>query len=128
MATRDNYMTVVRQIVDYMNAFKLAFKTYAIADLDNMMKTSAGEGGRVSTQSNSEIFESCLSERGFVIFPSISNNQDGYIRIYRASSLIGNLLTAFRYPGQNGDNELARLLTTLQRKHRIDDIDDSQEI
>lgn len=127
MTTRDDYMEVARQIADHLNAFRLAFKTYAISDLDNMMRTTAGDGSRVSTGGASEQFETCLLERGFVVFPSISNNREGYVRIFRASSLIGNLLSAFRYPGPNGDTQLASLLTTLQRRKRPDDLDENQE-
>ena len=120
MTTRDQYMAVARELANYMNAWRLAFKSYAISELDTMMKTTAGEGARVSTDSAAESFESCLQERGFVVFPSIKDNQEGYVRIYRASSKIGNLLSAFRYPGPNGDNELSALLSSLSRARRPD--------
>lgn len=122
MTTRDNHMAVARQIANHMNAFRLAFKTYAIADLDVMIREVAGDGARVSTGGASETFQSCLQERGFVIFPPIHENQEGYVRIFRASSIIGNLLSAFRYPGPDGDSELARLLTGIQRRSRPDDL------
>jgi len=120
MTTRDQYMAVARELANYMNAWRLAFKSYAIAELDTMMKATAGEGARVSTSSTAEIFEGCLQERGFVVFPSIKDNQEGYVRVYRASSKIGNLLSAFRYPGPNGDNELSMLLSSLSRARRPD--------
>lgn len=122
MTTRDQYMAVARELANYMNAWRLAFKTYAIAELDTMMKATAGEGARISTPTAAETFESCLQERGFVVFPSIKDNQEGYVRIYRASSKIGNLLSAFRYPGPNGDTELAGLLSSLARARRPDAI------
>lgn len=120
MTTRDQYMAVARDLANYMNAWGLAFKTYAISELDAMMKAAAGEGARVSTNAAAEVFEACLQERGFVVYPSIKGNQEGYVRIYRASSKIGNLLSAFRYPGPNGDNELAKLLSSLSRARRPD--------
>lgn len=113
-------MAVARDIANYMNAWRLAFKSYSTSELDSMMKTIAGEGARVSTAAAAESFEGCLQERGFVIFPSIKDTQEGYVRIYRASSKIGNLLSAFRYPGPNGDNELAGLLGSLSRSRRPD--------
>jgi hypothetical protein len=120
MTTRDQYMAVARDLANYMNAWGLAFKTYAISELDAMMKVAAGEGARVSTKAVAEAFETCLQERGFVVYPSIKDNQEGYVRIYRASSKIGNLLSAFRYPGPNGDNELSKLLSSLSRARRPD--------
>lgn len=123
MTTRDDYMAVARELADYLNGFKLAFKTYSISELDSMIRAVAGEGARISTEAASADFENCLLQRGFVVYPAIANNREGYVRVYRASSLIGNLLSAFRYPGPNGDTELARLLTTLQRRRRPDDLD-----
>ena len=120
MTTRDQYMAVARDLANYMNAWRLAFKSYAISELDTMMKATAGEGARVSTPAAADAFESCLQERGFVVFPSIKENQEGYVRVYRASSRIGNLLSAFRYPGPNGDSELAGLLSSLSRARRPD--------
>jgi hypothetical protein len=120
-------MQVARQITDHMNAFRLAFKTYGIKELDEMMHSVAGEGARISTADAASQFETCMLERGFVVFPTVADNTEGYVRIYRAASLIGNLLSAFRYPGPNGDTELARLLTTLQRRKRPDDLDDDQD-
>jgi len=120
-------MQLARQITNYMNAFRLAFKTYGIKELDEMMRNVAGEGARVSTADAASQFETCMLERGFVVFPSIADNNEGYVRIYRAASLIGNLLSAFRYPGPNGDNELAHLLITLQQKKRHDDLDNDQD-
>ncbi len=122
MANKDNYTAVAKQIADYLNAFGLAFKTYKVAELDAMMKTVGGEGARVSTEANSDEFEMMLLQRGFVIFPSIKSSEDGYVRVIRASSIIGNFLNSFRYPGQHGDGELARLLRTLQNRRRPDDL------
>lgn len=120
-------MTVARGIAEYMNAWRMAFKSYSIAELDAMMKATAGESARLSSAGTAESFESCLQERGFVVFPPIKDNQEGYVRIFRAGSKIGNLLSAFRYPGPNGDSELAGLLSSLSRARRPDAVaaDDS---
>lgn len=120
MTTRDHYMAVARQLSEYLNAFGLAFKTYKVSELDEMIKAVAGEGARISTNSSAQEFTNLLLERGFVIFPAIEASPDGYIRIFRANSIISNILSAFRYPGPDGDNELARLLRALARR-RSDD-------
>lgn len=44
MTTRDQYMAVARDLANYMNAWRLAFKSYSISELDLMMKATAGEG------------------------------------------------------------------------------------
>jgi hypothetical protein len=121
MASKADYMKVARQIADYMNAFHLAFKTYKVADFDEMIKSVAGGGARISTGSNAVEFTGMLQERGFLIFPSIAESSDGYVRVFRAGSVIANLLSAFRYPGADGDAQLAALLTTLQNRRRPDD-------
>ena len=123
MASRADYMKVARQIADYMNAFHLAFKTYKVSDFDAMIKVVAGGGARISTGKNSVDFTVMLQECGFIIFPSISDSSDGYVRVLRAGSVIANLLNAFRYPGSDGDAQLAALLTTLQHRRRPDDFD-----
>ncbi len=122
MPTRDHYMTVAQQISSYLNAFGLAFKTYNLTQLDEMVSAVAGPGARVSSQETAEKFQQVLLERGFVIFPAIADAEDGYVRIIRANTIVGNLLNAFRYVGPNGDQELAHLLTALKRRHRPDDL------
>lgn len=114
-------MTVPRRIADYLNSFHLAFKTYKVSDFDDMIRTVAGEGARISTESSAQQFTSLLQERGFVIFPPIETSPDGYVRVYCANSVIANLLTAFRYPGPNGDEQLAVLLCSLKARRRPDD-------
>jgi hypothetical protein len=121
MPTRDHYMTVARQIADYLNSFGLAFKTYKISEFDDMIRAVAGEGARVSTDTAARDFTSLLQERGFVIFPSIDASPDGYVRVFRSNTVIANILSAFRYPGPNGDAQLAGLLRTLQSRRRPDD-------
>ncbi|MDR3401478.1 MAG: hypothetical protein P4L99_03180 [Chthoniobacter sp.] len=121
MASRDDYMKVAKQIAEYCNSFHLAFKTYQVSEFDAMIKVVAGEGARVSTGENSESLKSALLERGFMIFPPISESEDGYVRVIRTGSLVANLLNAFRYVGSNGDTELATLLNQIKRRHRPDD-------
>ena len=87
-----------------------------------MIKSLAGPGARISTDKTAEEFEKTLLERGFLVFPSISANEDGHVRIIRANSITANLLSAFRYPGEYGDAELARLLRALQNRRRPDDM------
>ena len=126
MPTRDHYMTVARQIADYLNAFRLAFKTYKVSELDEMMSAVAGAGSRISTETSAADFSNLLLERGFSIFPSITDTADGYVRVIRANSIVANLLSALRYPGADGDAELARLLRTLTRR-RADDLGGADE-
>jgi hypothetical protein len=121
MASRDDYMKVARQIAEYCNSFRLAFKTYQISEFDAMMKAIAGEGGRVSSGDNAELLQAVLLERGFMVFPSINESEDGYVRVIRTGTLVANLLGAFRYVGPNGDAELADLLNHLKRRIRNDD-------
>lgn len=121
MPTKADYMRVANQLAEYMNAFGLAFKTYKISDLDEMIKTVAGDGARISTETIANEFTSMLQERGFLVFPTIMNSPDGYVRVFRANSVIANLLSAFRYPGSDGDNQLAGLLRILQVRRRPDD-------
>ena len=117
MASRDHLMKVATEISKYLNAFGLAFKTYNESEFDEMIKVVASPGTKITSQGTAEQFSTMLLERGFVIFPSIGATTDGYVRVIRASSLTNNLLTAFRYPGANGDAELAKLLNVL-RSHR----------
>jgi hypothetical protein len=126
MASRDNYMKLARQIADYLNSFQLAFKTYNVSQLNEMMATIAGTGSRVSGDDTSNHLKTCLLERGFTMFPDITDADDGYIRVIRANSIVGSLLNAFRYVGPNGDQELARLLTQLKRLRRPDDFEPEQ--
>lgn len=112
------YSQVAGQIAQYLNSFKLAFKTYHVSDFDEMIKTVAGESARVSTQKTSEDFEYALLERGFVIYPKIANAADGYVRVIRANSIVGNLLNSFKYVGSSGDEDLAKLLIQLKRQNR----------
>jgi hypothetical protein len=123
MASRNDYMTVARQIADYMNNFRLAFKTYRVEDLNGMIKSVAGDGARVTGDDTSAQMESALLERGFTVFPKIVDSEDGYVRIIRTNTIVANLLAAFRYPGSDGDAQLAGLLRHLSRRHRADDLD-----
>lgn len=121
MPTRDDYMNVARQIAKYFDSFGLAFKTYKVSDLDDMIRAVAGEGARISTDTSSRDFTSLLQERGFTIFPPVDSSPDGYVRVFRTDTVIANILTAFRYPGANGDEQLASLLVALKRRRRPDD-------
>lgn len=123
MASRDDYMKLARQISDYLNSFGLAFKSYNVSQLNEMMSAIAGSGARITGDDTSSHLTTCLLERGFTIFPDIKNAEDGYVRIIRANSIVGSLLNAFRYVGPNGDSELAGLLTQLKRRRRPDDLD-----
>lgn len=123
MASRDDYMTVAKQIAQHMNAFRLAFKSYNVSQLDDMIQVVAGSGSRVSGDETSEQLRTALLDRGFIIYPAIRDAEDGYFRVYRTNSIVGNLLNAFRYVGANGDEELARLLNKLKQRPRPDDLD-----
>lgn len=123
MANRDHYMQVAKQIADYCNSFRLAFKTYQVSDFDAMIQAVAGPGARVRGVDTSEQLRSALLERGFTIFPAIEDAEDGYVRVIRTGSLVANLLNAFRYVGQNGDTELANLLNHIKRRQRPDDFE-----
>ena len=122
MTSKADYGKVALEIAKHLNAFRLAFKTYNVAELDEMIKAVAGEGARVSTDTSSQEFQNALLERGFLIFPPIQESEDGYIRVIRANSIVGNLLNAFRYVGPSGDEELAKLLTQLKSRRRPDDL------
>jgi hypothetical protein len=119
MPSKDQYISVAKQVVDYLNAFGLAFKTYNTKELDDMIKAVAGEGARVSTKAVGDEIESAMLERGLICFPKIAEAEDGYVRIYRAGSVAANLLQAFRYPGPSGDSDLASLLRALHRARGI---------
>ncbi len=125
MPSKSDYMKVATQIANYLNAFHLAFKTYKVSDFDEMIKVVAGGGARISTGTSGQDFANILQERGFLIFPSIADSADGYVRVFRANSVIANLLSAFRYPGADGDAQLASLLNTLQGRRRPDDFSTS---
>jgi len=127
MATKSDYGKVASQIAQHMNAFRLAFKTYNVNEFDEMIKAVAGTGARVSTDETASDFSMALLERGFVIFPSIQDAEDGYIRVIRTNSVVGNLLNAFKYVGASGDDDLARLLTNLKARKRADDLSESAE-
>lgn len=127
MPAKADYMKVAKQISDYMNAFHLAFKTYTVSNFDEMMKAVAGGGARISSDKSAAEFTTLLGERGFLIFPPIEESVDGYVRVFRANSVIANLLSAFRYPGADGDAQLASLLSTLQNRRRPDDFAPTNE-
>ena len=115
MATKDHYISVAKQVAEYLNAFGLAFKTYNTKELDAMLKAVAGEGARVAGEDVSTEMERAMSERGLTCFPKIHEAPDGYVRVYRSGSVVSNLLQAFRYPGPSGDADLAALLRALHR-------------
>jgi hypothetical protein len=122
MATRDDYMKVAQQIAQHLDSYRLAFKTYNVSELDAMIAEVAGQGARVTGGGGTtDQFKTCMLERGFVIHPEIGDAQDGYVRVIRSNSIVGNLLNAFKYVGANGDEQLIRLLGQIKRKTRPDD-------
>ena len=50
-------MKVATEISNHMNAFRLAFKTYDTSDFDEMMKTVAGPGTKITGDSGADEFE-----------------------------------------------------------------------
>ncbi|MEN9848370.1 MAG: hypothetical protein RL368_1110 [Pseudomonadota bacterium] len=124
MPANDDYMKVAHEIAQYLNSFGLAFKTYKVDQLDDMMTAVAGTGARLSTESTSSKFTQFLLERGFTIYPTIMDAKggDGYVRVIRGNSIVANLLNALRYPGSNGDSQLANLLTTLYSRRNPDNL------
>lgn len=124
MPTRDHYMAVARQIAQYLDAFKLGFKTYKVAELDEMLKTVAGDGARASGGGDtSDQLENALLQRGFLLYPPIGDTDDGFVRVIRSNTIIGNVLNALRYPGADGDNTLAGLLVKMKSRRFADDLD-----
>lgn len=115
MPSKDQYVSVAKQVAEYLNAFGLAFKTYNTKDLDGMIKAVAGEGARVSTKAVGDEIETAMLERGLICFPKVSDAQDGYVRVYRSGTVAANLLQSFRYPGPSGDADLAALLRALHK-------------
>lgn len=116
MPSKDHYTRVAKELSKFLNENRLAFKTYRISELDQMIKDVAGDGARVSTDGAAEEFESVMLQRGLLCFPRIQDAEDGYVRVYRAGSLVANLLQAFMYPGQASDADLATLLRTLRSR------------
>ena len=116
MATRADYGSVAQQIASYLNAFHFAFKTYQTSDFEKMLKAIAGEGARLSGGDTTQQLETAFLERGFRIYPSINNSSDGYVRVIRTNSIVGNLLNAFLYVGSSGDDDLAALLIRLKKR------------
>ena len=121
MPAKADYMKVAKEISDHLNNYRMAFKTYKVSDLDDMIKKVAGGGARIDTDTSAKEFAELLSQRGFLIFPGIKETTDGYIRVFRANSVLANLRSALRYPGADGDAQLASFLTTLQNRRRPDD-------
>lgn len=129
MASKDDYNSIAQEIANFMNAYRLAFRTYHVDDLDNMMTLKAGSGARLSTKTNAEEFETVLLRRGFRCYPPVSTAKDGgdgYVRIYRTNTAVANILEAFLNPGQNGDQALRGLLRRLW-SNRPDERDELDE-
>jgi hypothetical protein len=122
MTTRADYGRVASEIARHLNAFRLAFKTYNISEFDGMIKSVAGEGARIRGDETAKEFQIALLERGFTIYPSIQDAEDGYVRVIRTNSIIGNLLNAFQYVGPSGDDDLAHLITSIKSRKRLDDM------
>jgi len=115
-------MQVAKRIAEQMNAFRLAFKTYHVNDLNKMLQAISGEGSRIDGDETGHAILDALLQRGFTLHPKPNDAEDGYVRIIRTNSIVGNLLSAFEYVGPNGDDELARLLVALKRRPRNDDL------
>ena len=128
MAKKSDYGQVASEIAKYLNSFGLAFKTYNISEFDSMIKAVAGDGARIdkNSESNATDFQNALLERGFTIFPEITEAEDGYVRVIRTNSIVNNLLNAFKYVGARGDEDLARLLSELKKYRREVDVSDVQ--
>lgn len=114
MASKDTYSAFAKKIVKELNENKLAFKTYNVEELNKRLGEEGGSGSRLNTAATAKEFSLILMELGFVIYPSIDNTLDGYVRIYRAASLIGNILQSIKYPGPDGDEYLSKLLTQVK--------------
>jgi hypothetical protein len=116
MASRDHFVRLASEIQFVLNTHHLAFRTYNLNDLSEMFKRITGAGaGRIDDKTGPQ-FEQLLLERGFLCYPSVADavSSDGYIRVIRAGSWIANILSALRYPGPGGDDQLARLLSRLK--------------
>lgn len=116
MASRDQFVRLASEIQLVLNTHRLAFRTYNLTGLSEMFEQIAGKGaGRIDAKTG-PLFEQVLLERGFLCFPAIADAEsaDGYVRIIRAGSWIANILSALRYPGAGGDEQLAGLLGRLK--------------
>ncbi|MHB8462290.1 MAG: hypothetical protein ACYDA1_06565 [Vulcanimicrobiaceae bacterium] len=117
MASQDHFAALAAEIQGVLNTHSLAFKTYQLNELTERFKSIAGSGSRIDDKTAPD-FEKALLERGFLCFPAVADAvvKDGYVRIIRAGSLVANLLAAFRYPGSNGDTQLAQILTRIKSR------------
>ena len=59
----------------------------------------------------------CLSEMGLTVFPALGQvPDDGYIRVIRSGSLLGNILVNLQTPGPGSDADIAALITRIKRR------------
>jgi hypothetical protein len=119
--TYNHYLAVSSMIAQMMNDSRLAFKTFSLAELDEIVSNVTGEQIKLSNESlDPEKFEDTLRDVGFICHPEILDaiDQDGQVRVYRAGSIVSSLLTAVQHPGNNTDATLASLLIQLNKLRR----------
>jgi len=106
MPTRDQFLSFAKRIKGEMDSqFIGTLKTTGITE-DDLNQ----DDGRHS-------LKTAMQDLGFKIFPSLDQARlDGFVRVIRAGSVLGAIVSNLETPGPGSDRDLARLLNEL--KHR----------
>lgn len=117
MAARDKYLTIAKNLKRELDAARAGFKSLNIAELQERAKEVGGDGIHVTKDDGAKILSECLSEMGLTVFPPLAAAPiDGYIRIIRTGSLLGNILVNLQTPGTGSDADLANLINRIKRR------------
>ena len=116
MPSKDDYRKVAIQIKRDLDSYRLAFKTFNLAEISRKLKDIAGDGAHNKGEDTFGELESAFLQEGLLIFPSpVRAEEDGYVRVIRSGSVLASILNALRFPGEGSDDELADMLGKIKR-------------
>lgn len=112
MPSQDHFVRVARSVRRDLDRGSRAFMTFDRTELTNRLRRESGQHTtRLKTAQAAPALEQALSDQGLRCQPSLQHTTTGdRIRIFRAGSLVGDLIDAVLLPSEDHDRQLAQAL------------------
>jgi hypothetical protein len=114
-AKRDDYLSFAKKVKGEMDYYKEGFYSYEYATFIGTAKTSGISEEDLDTDDGLHSLKTAFQELGLKFAPEPKQaKMDGYVRVIRAGSLLGTIVSNLETPGPGSDHDLANLLNELK--------------
>lgn len=115
MPTRHQLTSVARKLKTQLNG--AAFLTLPRMQITELLRAVSGEDTTRIKSGIAMELEIALLEQGLRCYPSLSATSTGdIVRLFRAGTVLGNIVDLLVHPSAEADRDLANMLTEIKGK------------